>query len=647
MTTVFGRRLWPLLFVLLLAVLVPTVCVLWFLAQATQNERLAIRAKLEDSYARRLADTPARMDAYWQAIIDRLSNATETAQAPSRFKSLVSDSVCDSVILYGSSEETFYPADTIQVQRTDFAIPGWNEAQHLEFISENIKAAAAYEAIASQSADSVTRAEAFQAQSRCLAKAGDRTGALTILTRTLAGKEYATVTDSSGRIINLNVQLRAIELIGAADPACSEMITRLAASLEDYTVPVPSAQRRFLMRRLLTLAPDCLPGNLLAAEDLAASYLESKPSPIQSQEFEPTSLAGIWRLASPDRLTVALFREETLRAICEKIVGSQFEKDNVEVQWIQASASETPGTLRIAQSASVLMPSREWRIVFQDPDPFAALADRRILVYFWTAGLTILTAVLLAVFLGYFITHQLRLTHLKNELLDIVSHELRTPVASMRVLVDTLLEERCRDREQELDYLRLIDRENVRLSRLLDNFLAFSRMERNRYMFDDQMFAPDALVTAAVAAIRERYTDPGCRLFVDIQPSLPEIQGDLNALTTALLNLLDNAHKYSGTEKQITVRAFVQNGYVNIEIGDNGIGLSRRATRKIFNKFYQVDRSLSRQAGGCGLGLSIVKFIVSAHGGVVTVKSELGKGSTFTIMLPVTMFPPKEKDPAP
>ena len=106
-------------------------------------------------------------------------------------------------------------------------------------------------------------------------------------------------------------------------------------------------------------------------------------------------------------------------------------------------------------------------------------------------------------------------------------------------------------------------------------------------------------------------------------------------MTTVLVNLLDNALKYSGSEKEIILRGFTDNGNVCLEVQDNGIGFPPSAAKKIFDRFYQVDRTLSRVAEGCGLGLSIVQFIVTAHNGSVSAKSEPGKGSTFTVQLPV------------
>ncbi len=107
-----------------------------------------------------------------------------------------------------------------------------------------------------------------------------------------------------------------------------------------------------------------------------------------------------------------------------------------------------------------------------------------------------------------------------------------------------------------------------------------------------------------------------------------------NALITVVVNLLDNAYKYSGDEKEIAIRVFAEEGRVCFSVADNGVGISRRDRKRIFERFYQVDQSLSRAAGGCGLGLAIVKFIVDAHGGTVDVASEPGKGSEFIVRLP-------------
>jgi signal transduction histidine kinase len=205
----------------------------------------------------------------------------------------------------------------------------------------------------------------------------------------------------------------------------------------------------------------------------------------------------------------------------------------------------------------------------------------------------------------------------------------------MGLLVDTLLDEAALDPDKTREYLELIARENARLSLLIENFLTFSRIERNKYSFQ---FAPvnvEDLVDATVKAAGQRFSEPGCQLQVEVTPDLPEIRADEGALITALVNLLDNAYKYTLSDKHIMLRAFAQNGDVCFEVRDNGIGIPPREIKRIFQKFYQADRRLSRSGGGCGLGLSIVHFLVEAHGGNIRVASEPGKGSTFTVALEV------------
>ncbi len=134
--------------------------------------------------------------------------------------------------------------------------------------------------------------------------------------------------------------------------------------------------------------------------------------------------------------------------------------------------------------------------------------------------------------------------------------------------------------------------------------------------------------------MRERFDARGCRFDIQAENDLPSLVGDPDALTTALINLLENAHKYSGDIKHVTLRARAENGNVVFSVSDNGVGIAPRETKRVFQRFYQVDQRLSREGSGCGLGLSIVQFIVTAHHGNVSVNSRLGCGSTFAISIP-------------
>src|SRR5262249_41910543 len=130
------------------------------------------------------------------------------------------------------------------------------------------------------------------------------------------------------------------------------------------------------------------------------------------------------------------------------------------------------------------------------------------------------------------------------------------------------------------------------------------------------------------------FNTPGCRLEFQSPPALPAVVADADALVTALINLLDNAYKYSGDNKHVTLSASAYNGSVSFAVKDNGIGLSPRETKRIFKRFYQVGQRMPRRVGGCGLGLSIVKSIVTAHHAQIKVKSEPTRGSTFPLILP-------------
>jgi len=256
-------------------------------------------------------------------------------------------------------------------------------------------------------------------------------------------------------------------------------------------------------------------------------------------------------------------------------------------------------------------------------------AQRQIVSYLWIGFLTIAAAAVLAIFGGQALRRQMRIAHLKTDLVAAVSHELKTPLASMKLLVESLLAGEQFEPQRTRQYLQMVARENSRLSRLIDNFLTFSRMERNRGRFDFARVQPESVAHAAIDSIGDRFP-----VIVEIAHNLPPLYADADALVTVLLNLLENAYKYSSENRRIELRVSTAGGRVHFAVQDNGIGLNEREQKKIFRRFYQVDRRLTRQTGGVGLGLSIVEFIVKAHHGVVSVDSRPGAGSTFTVSLP-------------
>ncbi len=151
------------------------------------------------------------------------------------------------------------------------------------------------------------------------------------------------------------------------------------------------------------------------------------------------------------------------------------------------------------------------------------------------------------------ISKQVRLNKLKNDFIATVTHELKTPLASMRVLVDTLLEGSYRNPQQVMEYLQLVAKENERLSRLIDNFLTFSRMERNKQAFQMRQVSPVSIARTAAQAVQTKLGRGDCQFETEIPDELPAVKADHDAMVTVLVNLLDNAYKYTYDEKQITL----------------------------------------------------------------------------------------------
>jgi signal transduction histidine kinase len=159
-------------------------------------------------------------------------------------------------------------------------------------------------------------------------------------------------------------------------------------------------------------------------------------------------------------------------------------------------------------------------------------------------------------------------------------------------------------------------------------------MERNKQAFDIVKTDPAEIARAAVDAMQTKFNHENCKFTVTIDDNLPSIMADKDAIVTVLVNLLDNAYKYSHGDKQIELKVFSENNAVYFSVADNGIGMTGRQVKKVFDRFYQADSSLTRRTQGAGLGLAIVKFILDAHNTQVSVDSKPDKGSTFTVTLP-------------
>lgn len=626
---------------LLAALLVPTACVLWFMITAMRNERWAVRQRLTQTYRGDLLKAKGKLREYWSGKLAALT-AEPDAAGPQTFARLVRTAVADSVVIRDASGKLVYPVVEIPRPEWPDPTPAWKEAEDLELQGDpdrRRKAAEAYAKIARQSQDVDRKAFALQAQARCLLQSGRTSEALAVLTGPLSQPALRDARDPRGRLIVPNAMLLVLQLMGdPGQPTFRKVAEDLARRLNDYAhLAMLSRQRRFLMRALVEIAPEAGPFPTSAAEDLAAEYLAERGTSPEAGRLTQTGLRGVWHFAGPDEGIVAVFPQQKLIADLSSAAGL-----NDPPAWttLRLAPPEPSLDAEAAQEAFLSMPAAkqmpdwELRLHLAGDNPFTAAADRQRTAYLWTGTLGIVVIVLLALIVARHLGRQMKLARLKNDLVATVSHELKTPLSSIRLLVDTLLDAHEFNEPTVREYLQLVAKENTRLSRLIDNFLAFSRMERNKHAFEFADVRPADVIDAAAEVVHERFASPGCRFEVDVAPDLPAVLADADALVTAVLNLLDNAYKYSGDDKHIVLRAYAEDGRVCFEVADNGVGLSPRASKKIFKRFYQVDQRVSRSSSGVGLGLSIVQFIVAAHGGAVGVRSQAGRGSTFTVTLP-------------
>lgn len=662
------------LIALLLLVLGPALCVVWFMNVAMRNERLAVRQTLTDAYHNHLLSLQRQLATVWKVRQTAFKSITNTAAAEI-FAAVVRSRLADAAVVYDTSGNVLYPGASRSTglgQSKD--PPEWAQARDLEFQGTNYLAAAeSYGLIAQRASDIHLKARAKQSQASCFLKAGQKPKAADLLADVTFDATLQAALSDHGALLVPNVQLLLLKLTkDSDDPRFQQTLERLTTRLNDYSEGLLSvSQRRFLMEEVQNLAGNSVPPAItpfggqripptrppgsagvplassqqssvrapftlfptLEAERLAAEYLDTQPVRATDSIVQSTQIRGVLRMAAADGTIVALFKEDRLRAELMTALNEVALPDiAVALSTTKEQALETP-LLRPIEAGDFLP---DWRLAltFKNGNPFDAASNRQTRFYLWTGLMMVLVIGVLALAVARNVIAQMELARFKDELVSTVSHELKTPLASMRALADTLSAGRYRNAQQLQDYLGLISKENQRLSHLIDNFLAFSRLESGKHRFRLEDLSPRKIVDDAVDALKERLMVPPCSFESKVHPGLPGIRGDADALTTVLINLLDNAHKYTEDEKRISLRAYANGRAVYFEVEDNGIGLNRAEIRRVFDRFYQADQSLTRKRGGCGLGLSIVYNIVQSHGGAVEVQSEPGKGSIFRVKIP-------------
>ncbi len=233
------------------------------------------------------------------------------------------------------------------------------------------------------------------------------------------------------------------------------------------------------------------------------------------------------------------------------------------------------------------------------------------------------------------VSRQAETAAMKSRFIDNISHELKTPLTLIRLYGETLKNQRHLSEEGRREAYAIITGESERLSNMIGNVLDMSRIERDALEFHLQSGSIAETVKATLESYRYHLDRKGFKVREDIGRGIPPVRFDREALASVVVNLLSNAVKFSPQVKDVSVKVFRKGGEAVLQVADKGIGIPRQEVARIFERFYRSRNASGPDAGGSGLGLTIVKHIVEAHGGRISVESEPGQGSVFSVFLPL------------
>ncbi|HQD29634.1 two-component system histidine kinase PnpS [Acetivibrio saccincola] len=233
------------------------------------------------------------------------------------------------------------------------------------------------------------------------------------------------------------------------------------------------------------------------------------------------------------------------------------------------------------------------------------------------------------------VTEQQKLDEMRREFVANVSHELRTPLTSIKSYSETLLEGALEDKETATKFLSVINSEADRMTRLVKDLLQLSRLDNNQMKWNITKFSLEKLVRDCIQKLEisanEKDQTIECYKIGDVE----DVEADRDRIEQVLINILSNAMKYTPKGGKISIYVGKMYSSVYVKVKDSGIGIPKEDLPRIFERFYRTDKARSREMGGTGLGLAIAKEIIEAHNGEISVTSDIGKGTEFTIKLPV------------
>ena len=305
---------------------------------------------------------------------------------------------------------------------------------------------------------------------------------------------------------------------------------------------------------------------------------------------------------------------------------------NISLLRKEEDRNQIDNRLAISNVLSSYFPEFEIRVGPQDENLIDIFVKKRR----WTYGIA-LFLLLGAMFMGILlilrdILREKHLGQLRSDFVSNVTHELKTPLTSIHLFAESVLLDRVETESGQKEYLRIILKETERLKRMINNILDFSKKERGKLDYKTEKVDVTSLILSALKDLNYWLVEMKFNVHTELEEGI-YVSGDPDALKQVVINLLDNAIKYSGLQKDISIRLESKENRVRIEFSDKGIGIPEDQLGSIFDKFYRVNDNMADGIGGTGLGLTVVKEIVEAHQGDIFVESELNRGSKFTLVL--------------
>jgi signal transduction histidine kinase len=277
-----------------------------------------------------------------------------------------------------------------------------------------------------------------------------------------------------------------------------------------------------------------------------------------------------------------------------------------------------------------------WRVeLFASKTGGLGLVELKNSYYFWT----ILTLIIVLIFGAFLIvrtiSHEVEILKIKSDFVSSVSHEFKTPLTSIKALAERLKEGKVKDQSEAAQYFSVISQDTEKLTRLVKNILDFSKIEEGKKEYEFEETDVAQFVAQQIENFRKDEIHKDLKIHAQIPKDIPHLFVDRDALSQVIINLLDNASKFSADKKEVYVNFKSDAEDVIIEVKDKGIGIPHDEINKIFDKFYQGKNTLRHSVKGTGLGLTLVKHIVEAHGGRISVESNILQGSTFSLIFPL------------